>query len=191
MIAIDAQKLAELLRNGSLKAVDHADHGVRVLKELVRNYECLVQDTTRVMSRLKAIYRGRAIDCHGHEIYRQDQRAQWLRKLKEPGAKQRADFLYEQLAALQPLRQKAKLAMVREARKQAAYPWLMSVPRLGAGECGAVAGNSGDAASLSQQTTVLDLRGLGSGDAQHGRSGSSQGRVAPQSPAGSYARLES
>ncbi len=37
---IDAQKLAELLRNGSLKAVDHQDHGVRVLKELVRNYEC-------------------------------------------------------------------------------------------------------------------------------------------------------
>ena len=33
---IDAQKLAELLRNGSLKAVDHRDHGVRVLKELVR-----------------------------------------------------------------------------------------------------------------------------------------------------------
>ena len=38
---IDAQKLAELLRNGSLKAVDHRDHGVRALKELVRNYDCL------------------------------------------------------------------------------------------------------------------------------------------------------
>jgi transposase len=128
---IDAQKLAELLRNGSLKAVDHADHGVRVLKELVRNYECLVQDTTRVMSRLKAIYRGRAMACKGHDIYRQDKRPKWLRKLQEPGAKQRAGFLYEQLAVLRPLRQKAKLAMVREARRQAAYPWLMSVPRLG------------------------------------------------------------
>src|SRR5215204_256989 len=85
---IDAQKLAELLRNGSLKAVDHRDHGVRVLKELVRNYECLVQDTTRVMSRLKAIYRGRAIACAGHKIYRQDQRQQWLRKLPERGAKE-------------------------------------------------------------------------------------------------------
>jgi len=128
---IDAQKLAELLRNGSLKAVDHGDHGVRVLKELVRNYECLVQDTSRVMSRLKAIYRGRAIACKGHDIYRPDKRSKWLRKLQESGAKQRAGFLYEQLAALRPLRQKAKLAMVREARKQAAYPWLMSVPRLG------------------------------------------------------------
>lgn len=128
---IDAQKLAELLRNGSLKAVDHAEHGVRVLKELVRNYDCLVQDTTRVMSRLKALYRGRAIACAGPEIYRQEQRAKWLQKLTEPGAKQRAGFLYEQLAALKPLRQRAKLAMVREARRQAAYPWLMSMPRLG------------------------------------------------------------
>jgi len=84
-----------------------------------------------VMSRLKAIYRGRSIACKGHNIYRQERSTEWLRKLKEPGAKQRAGFLYEQLAALRPLRQKAKLAMVREARRQAAYPWLMSMPRLG------------------------------------------------------------
>ncbi len=41
--AIDAEKLAQLLRNRSLKAVDHADHGMRALKELVRTYDCLVQ----------------------------------------------------------------------------------------------------------------------------------------------------
>ena len=128
---IDGQKLAELLRNGSLKAVDHRDHGVRVLKELMRNYECLVGDSTRVMSRLKAIYRGRGIACKGHEIYRQDQKQKWLRKLKERGAKERAGFLYEQLAALRPLRQKAKQVMLREARRQAAYRCLRSVPRLG------------------------------------------------------------
>jgi transposase len=128
---IDAQKLAELLRNGSLKAVDHQDHGVRELKELVRNYESLVQDTTRVMSRLKAMFRSKAIACQGREVYRQDQQQKWLRKLREPGAKVRAKSLYEQLGLLRPLRQKAKLAMLREARRQAAYHWLLSVPRLG------------------------------------------------------------
>src|SRR5260221_5866641 len=60
---VDAQKLAELLRLGSLKAVYHGDNGMRALKELVRTYDCLVSDTTRVMNRLKAIYRGRAIGC--------------------------------------------------------------------------------------------------------------------------------
>jgi len=129
---IDAQKLAELLRNGSLKAVDHRDHGVRALKELVRNYDSLVSDTTRVMNRLKAMFRGQALACSGHEIYRQDQRERWLAKLTERGAQERARSLYQQLAALQALRHEAKLAMVREARRSAAYRWLMSVPRLGA-----------------------------------------------------------
>src|SRR2546427_1493008 len=128
---VDAQKLAELLRNGALKAVYHGDHGVRALKELVRSYDCLVSDTTRVMNRLKAIYRGRAIACGGHDIYRQDQREQWLEKLREPGAKQRAGYLYRQLAALKPLRHEAKREMVKEARQQAAYPWVMSVPQFG------------------------------------------------------------
>jgi transposase len=129
---VDAQKLAELLRNGALKAVYHGDNGVRTLKELVRTYDCLVSDTTRVMNRLKAIYRGRAIGCAGHNIYRQDRLEQWLEKLTEPGAKQRAGFLYQQLAALKPLRQEAKRLMVKEARRQTAYLWLLSVPKLGA-----------------------------------------------------------
>lgn len=129
---VDARKLAELLRNGSLKAVYHGDNGERTLKELVRTYDCLVSDSTRVMNRLKAIFRGRAIGCSGHEIYRQDRSEQWLEKLREPGARQRAGFLYEQLAALKPLRRKAKLAMVKEVRRHTAYPWLMSVPKLGA-----------------------------------------------------------
>lgn len=60
------------------------------------------------MNRLKAIYRGRAISYRGHDIYRSEGRAQWLAKLREPGARQRAEFLYQQLAALKPLRQEAK-----------------------------------------------------------------------------------
>src|SRR5450759_1670221 len=52
-------------------------------------------------------------------------------KLAERGAKQRAGFLSQQLAALKPLRHEAKLVMVKEARRQAAYPWLLSVPKLG------------------------------------------------------------
>jgi transposase len=128
---VDAQKLAELLRNGALKAVYHGDQGVRTLKELVRTYDCLVSDSTRVMNRLKAIYRGRGIGCAGHDIYRQDLREQWLEKLSERGARQRASFLYQQLAGLKPLRHEAKRLMVQEARRQRAYPWLLSMPQFG------------------------------------------------------------
>ena len=56
---IDALKLAQLLRAGLLKPVYHGESGTRALKEMVRSYECLVADTTRVMNRIKAIYRAR------------------------------------------------------------------------------------------------------------------------------------
>jgi len=129
---IDAQKLAELLRNGSLKAVYHNDQSTRQLKELVRLYDCLVQDSTRVMNRLKAIYRGQAINCRGHEVYREDRRQQWLQKLRSSAGKQvRANYLYEQLAALKPLRQRAKQQMIKEARRHAAYRTIISMPLLG------------------------------------------------------------
>jgi len=128
---VDARKLAELLRQGALRAVYHGSQGNRALKELVRNYDCLVRDTTRVMNRLKAIYRGRAIACGGHEIYRRDRQTAWLAKLSEPGARQRAGFLYEQLGVLQKLRHEARLAMLREARRQPAYQLLLSIPLLG------------------------------------------------------------
>jgi transposase len=128
---IDALKLAELLRNGSLRAVYHGDNGVRALKELVRNYDCLVSDTTRVMNRLKAIFRGRAIACAGHDIFRHERRAQWLGKLKERGVKERANFLYDELRALKPLRHEAKRLMLKEARRQPAYQLLHSIPLLG------------------------------------------------------------
>jgi transposase len=54
---IDAEKLAQLLRLGSLKEVwQHSDEQL-YMKELVRTYENLVNDTTLVKNRLKAIYR--------------------------------------------------------------------------------------------------------------------------------------
>ena len=50
---VDANKLAQLLRGGHLKAVYHGGLSVRGLKELVHNYDALVSDTTRVMNRIK------------------------------------------------------------------------------------------------------------------------------------------
>lgn len=56
---IDADGLSELLRLGALKPVFHGVPEVLMLKELVRCYIALVQDCTRVMLRLKAIFRAR------------------------------------------------------------------------------------------------------------------------------------
>ncbi len=66
---IDARKLAELLRGNHLKAVYHGENGVRTLRELARSYLTTVKDLTRVMSRLKALYRSWAIPCAGRDVY--------------------------------------------------------------------------------------------------------------------------
>jgi transposase len=128
---IDALKLAQLQRAGLLREVYHGHNGVQALKELVRNYSCLVSDTTRTMNRLKAIFRGRAIRCAGQDIYNFAHRDKWLCKLKERGVKQRTRFLYEELAVLMPLRREAKKEMLKEARRHPAYQLLLSIPLFG------------------------------------------------------------
>ena len=105
---IDARKLADLLRTGLLSTVYHGEHGVRPLKELARSYLALTQDLARVMNRLKPLYRSRAIPCAGERVYSQRHRAEWLVQLAEAGALRRAEFCYQQLEALQALRQQVR-----------------------------------------------------------------------------------
>jgi hypothetical protein len=62
---IDARKLAELLRGNHLSPIYHGENGVRTLKELARSYLTITKDLTRVMSRIKAVYRSWAIPCAG------------------------------------------------------------------------------------------------------------------------------
>jgi transposase len=82
---IDARKLAELLRLGSLSAVYHGEHGLRMLKELSRSYLTISKDLGRVMNRLKALYRSWAIPCAGAQVYAPRHRAEWLAKITEAG----------------------------------------------------------------------------------------------------------
>lgn len=129
---VDARKLAQLLKAGLLKAVYHGESRTRALKELVRSYECLVPDSTRVMNRLKALYRSRGIACSGHSVYREDQQEAWLATLTERSVRRRAEMLYRQLRVLTELRQQARQAMIEESRKHPARQLLEGVPRLGA-----------------------------------------------------------
>ena len=53
----DADELSEQLRRGGLSAVYHGNTHCVHLKELTRAYQNLVEDATRVMLRLKALFR--------------------------------------------------------------------------------------------------------------------------------------
>jgi transposase len=128
---IDARKLAELLRGHQLNPVYHGDHGVRTLKELGRSYLTITQDRTRVMSRIKALYRSWAIPCSGSTVYAARHRSEWLAKIPEPGVRLRAQRLYQQLDLLRPLHQEARRDFVRESHKHPAVKRLRQVPFIG------------------------------------------------------------
>jgi hypothetical protein len=66
---IDARKLADLLRTNMLSSVYHGQTGAGAIREMARSYLVLTQDTTRLMNRIKALYRGRGIDCAGQKVY--------------------------------------------------------------------------------------------------------------------------
>ena len=121
---IDANKLADLLRAGLLKPVYHEAHGTQSLKQLAQCYETLVADNIRVMNRIKALYRGRGIDCSGTGVYCESQQKDWLAKLEEPGTRSRAQLLYSQLESVKKLRRQARNELIKESRRQAAYKLL-------------------------------------------------------------------
>jgi len=127
---LDADAGCEQLRLGALRPVFHGTPGVLTLGELVRSYNNLVEDATRVMLRLKALFRARAIPSKGTAIYRTSERKQWLAKL-DGGARVRAAALFTQLDLLLELRPPAKAAMLSEAKRQPGWKILRSIPYLG------------------------------------------------------------
>jgi hypothetical protein len=58
-----------------------------MLKELARSYLTITRDLTRVMNRLKAIYRSWGIVCAGQQVYAPRFRAEWLAKITETGVR--------------------------------------------------------------------------------------------------------
>lgn len=128
---IDAQRLSELLRLGSLKPVYHGEHGTRGLKELVRAHRDLVRDVVRVKNRVKAIYRSRGISVPGGCAYAGEKRASYVNQLRGVELRQRVEWYLEQLDSLEALRGASESAMAKEGRRHRGCRILRSIPGIG------------------------------------------------------------
>jgi transposase len=128
---VDADDLSARLWRGELRAVYHGSAERATLQELTRAYRNLVEDTTRVMLRLKAVFRARAIPTRGTKVYQVAHRARWLAQLRDRGVRFRAETLYAELDVLNALRPKAKTAMLAEAGRDPAWRVLRAIPFLG------------------------------------------------------------
>jgi transposase len=128
---IDARKLAELLYLNKLQPVYHGEYGLRTLRELARSYLAVTRDLTRVMNRLKALYRSWAIPCAGQQVYALCYRSEWLSKITEAGVRRRAELYYQQFDALDILRQQVRRDLLAESRKHRARNLLRQIPSIG------------------------------------------------------------
>jgi len=127
---IDTHALATRLRMGELSPVYHETASVQALKEMAGVYRALVQDSVRVMQRIRSVYRARAIRSRGKAAYSLTGREALLEQLSVP-ARTRATLLLHELEHLKPLRQQAKTLMVQQARRHSAYELLNTVPYIG------------------------------------------------------------
>jgi transposase len=128
---IDARKLSEQLYMNNIKSVYHGECGLRTLKELARSYLTISKDLTRVMNRLKALYRSWGIPCAGKQVYAPRYREEWLGKISEPGVHRRAELYYQQLDSLRPLRHEVRGDLLLEAKKHKPWKLLRLIPGIG------------------------------------------------------------
>jgi transposase len=104
---------------------------MRTMKELARSYLTISKDLTRVMNRVKALYRSWGICCAGQQVYAPRHRSEWLNKIGEAGVRRRAEFFYQQLDALRTLHQAVRRDLLAESRKHGGTKLLREIPSIG------------------------------------------------------------
>jgi hypothetical protein len=167
--AIDARKLADLLRAGLLSPVYHGETSALEVQQLARSYLMLTEDTTRAMGRLKAVFRGQAISCTGRKIIR----AQAPRRVS--GGTRRLRFEASRRAPLPAIGRLAAAAPRRAARSDRRVPETRGGQVAsdgavsGSAACGGADRSGADAAPIPHQAPVLDLLRTGAGDPRQRR----------------------
>ena len=127
----DAEQLADRLRWGGLRSVYHGSPSGETLKELARTYQTVLEDSTRTMQRLKAVFRARGIRTPGQRVHHPAERATWLAQLAQPGARLRAEALYAEFETLTQWRRTIRVALLAEAKRDTAWRVLRTIPFLG------------------------------------------------------------
>ena len=129
--AIDARKTVRVIAARMLSVVYHGETSASEVQHAARSYRLLIEDTARVMGRLKAVFRGQAVACAGKKLYGKRHREDYLAQLGTGGLRRRPECLYQDLDALQPLRREVRRELIVGCRKHAAAKCLQSVPFLG------------------------------------------------------------
>ena len=123
--ARDAKDLADLLRLNGLKGVYHYHRQtISSVKQLVVIYNQLTTDRTRIINRIKSVFREQALTVKVES----EEMAQSLGQLPSEAHRERVKLLVAELESVSRLRELARQQMVTEAEKHRSYRLLQSLP---------------------------------------------------------------
>jgi transposase len=128
--ARDAFALAERLRTNAIDTTVYKQTGAfTTLRLLAKTHAMVVQDTVRVQSRLRALFRSRGVAA-SKAIYAKRNREMWLGKLPA-SSRGAAELLFAQYDALSEVRALAYKDLVAESHRHPMAELLESCPGLG------------------------------------------------------------
>ena len=128
---IDSFGLAEKLRIGSVETKVYKGVGkFSALNAQSKAYRTVMNDSVRVMNRLKGVFRSRGIPTGGQAVFSISNKETWTNKLP-CSMKPLAETYYLQLEKLMEIRRQAQKEMRKEARKHSIYKTLRTVPGMG------------------------------------------------------------
>ena len=125
-------KLAQLCRGGYIRRIYHpGEHGME-LRELFLHYCDMNQQLTRFKLKLKATFRRVGIPVVGQDIYRSEQRTEFLKSLESyPHLIHQANHLFTLIDSFEKMKGTTLKAIVKRAKRVPAYELLLDMPGAG------------------------------------------------------------
>ena len=124
---LDAFGLAEKLRTGSIERRVFKGLGeFSTLSSMGKAYRTVMIDSVRVMNRLKGVFRSRGIPTAGRQVFGQNTKEKWVKKLPSK-IQPLASTYYTQLDVLLPVRRQALRDLLKEARKHHLFHILKTI----------------------------------------------------------------
>lgn len=126
----DARNLALRARGNLLTRVWHGGEEFQSMRETVRTYQALTEESTRLKNQLRAVFRGRGISV-GKKAYELKGRRKAVQDLRLPAQRERVTRIGAVLDEVTTQRNKALKTMVKYARKNSMYKPLRAIDGIG------------------------------------------------------------
>lgn len=129
--ALDAQRLATLLRLRYFKEVHVPTPDRQELRELMAAYQKVVQDLTRAKARLRAVYGSQGLIRAGRDMYKPKERATWLGKVRSANTRIVLETHYDLLDAAEAAQEKLAKRLRQKLTDAPEYDLLHTIPGVG------------------------------------------------------------